>query len=294
MEQVAQSKKTFALHGWIGLGLTAIFWSVNWLFSGSRSQWAFFPLWLGYCLTVDALVYWRRNTSLLTRDWRKYVGLFIISAPSWWIFEAINSRLKNWNYIGTQGFTSLEYGLLATFSFSTVIPAVFGTAELAASFGFIQRLRRGPVVRPDRGTTASFFILGLVMFGLMMAWPRLFFPFSWLSLYFILEPVNIWLGNRHLTRWTQNGDWRPVIELWIGVLITALFWEMWNYYSYPKWVYSVPWGGFWHIFEMPLLGYLGYLPFSLELFALYHLVVRLLGQKKTDYVQVVMDQQPHQ
>jgi hypothetical protein len=97
-----------------------------------------------------------------------------------------------------------------------------------------------------------------------------------------------------LTRWTQNGDWRPVIELWIGVLITALFWEMWNYYSYPKWVYSVPWGGFWHIFEMPLLGYLGYLPFSLELFALYHLVVRLLGQKKTDYVQVVMDQQPHQ
>jgi hypothetical protein len=51
---------------------------------------------------------------------------------------------------------------------------------------------------------------------------------------------------------------------------------MWNFYSYPKWVYRVPFVNFWHIFEMPLLGYLGYLPFALELFALYHLVIGLL------------------
>ena len=35
---------------------------------------------------------------------------------------------------------------------------------------------------------------------------------------------------------------------------------------------------------MPLLGYGGYLPFALELFAMYHLIVGLAGQKKTDYV----------
>ena len=28
-----------------------------------------------------------------------------------------------------------------------------------------------------------------------------------------------------------------------------------------------------HVFEMPLLGYIGYIPFSWELFALYHLIV---------------------
>ena len=35
---------------------------------------------------------------------------------------------------------------------------------------------------------------------------------------------------------------------------------MWNYFSYPKWVYHVEWGGWLHVFEMPLLGYGGYLP----------------------------------
>jgi hypothetical protein len=77
------------------------------------------------------------------------------------------------------------------------------------------------------------------------------------------------------------------VLLQLYILLTAFLWEMWNYLSYPKWVYYVAWGGGLHIFEIPLLGYVGYLPFSLELFALYHLVLGLFGQKKTDYVKVV-------
>ena len=38
---------------------------------------------------------------------------------------------------------------------------------------------------------------------------------------------------------------------------------------------------------MPLLGYGGYLPFALELYALYHWTVGLLGNKKTDYVKAI-------
>jgi hypothetical protein len=65
---------------------------------------------------------------------------------------------------------------------------------------------------------------------------------------------------------------------------------MWNYYSYPKWVYNVPFLGFARVFEMPILGYGGYLPFSLELFALYHLVVGLFKSKNLDrFIQVVYD-----
>ena len=48
----------------------------------------------------------------------------------------------------------------------------------------------------------------------------------------------------------------------------GFFWEMWNYWSYPKWIYHVPGVGFAHVFEMPLLGYLGYLPFAMELYLL--------------------------
>jgi hypothetical protein len=279
-------KSKFPFYGWLGLALVALFWTLNWTLSGLRTQWGFFPLWLGYCLTVDALVYWRTGTSLLKRSWRKYVGLFVVSAPVWWLFEALNLRTQNWFYDGAEFFTPLTYALLTTLSFTTVIPAVFGSAELMASFDFVKRLRRGLVISTDKRTTLGFFIAGWLMLALMLAWPHIFFPFLWLSLFFIFEPINVWMGNRSLAEWTRNGDWRPVIALWLGVLLTAFFWEMWNYYSYPKWIYDVPWGNWLHIFEMPALGYGGYLPFALELYALYHLVVGILGHPRDDYVRL--------
>jgi hypothetical protein len=284
MEQVSSRQHPFLNHGWLGVGLIAIFWPLNWALSGPRTQWAFFPLWLGYCLTVDALVYTRKGTSLLTRSRQKYVGLFLISAPVWWLFEVINARVQNWEYIGAELFTPLEFFAWATLSFTTVIPAVFGTAELVSTFGFMQRIRRGPIIKPDRRTTRLFFAAGWIMFALMWVWPRFFFPFIWISVYFILEPVNVWLGHRSLADGTKKGNWRPILALWIGVLITAFFWEMWNYFAFPKWVYHVPYVDCCHIFEMPLLGYGGYLPFALELYATYHLITGLFGEKNNDYV----------
>ena len=276
---LARERSKLPLHGWLGLGMVILFWVVNWSFTGARTQWGFFPLWLGYCLAMDGMVYRRTGTSLLTRSPRKYVGLFLVSAPVWWIFELLNVRTQNWTYIGAEIFSPLEYAFWTTLSFTTVIPAVFGSAEFFASFDFVKRLRRGPVIGRDRKTTAIFFTLGWIMLAMMLIWPRTFFLFIWLSLYFILEPINIWLGNRSLADWTENGDWRPVIALWLGVLLTAFFWEMWNYYSYPKWIYHVAWGDWLHVFEMPLLGYGGYLPFALELHALYYCVSRLLGDR---------------
>ncbi|HZD56505.1 MAG TPA: hypothetical protein VE136_07275 [Anaerolineales bacterium] len=284
-----KSQRSLPLHGWIGLGLILIFWILNWFLDGLRTQWAFFPLWLGYCLSVDGLVYLRKGTSLLTRGWRRYAGLFLVSAPVWWIFEAMNARLHNWIYRGSEFFTSAEYFFWATLSFTTVIPAVFGTSEFIGSFNFIRRFRNGPKVGSDWLTTTAFFLSGLAMLAAMIIQPKIFFPFAWLSLFFILEPINIWLGNRSVTEWTRIGDWRPIGALWTGVLVTAFFWEMWNFFSYPKWVYDVPWGNCCHIFEMPLLGYGGYLPFSLELFAVYHFMAGLIGEKRTDYVQVIRD-----
>lgn len=234
---------------------------------------------------MDGLVFLRTGSSLLSRSWKKYIGLFLISAPVWWLFELLNWRVQNWYYDGRELFTNLEYGILASIAFSTVIPAVFGTAELMASFGWMQNFKMGPAIKATRKTTLGFFISGWCMLALMLAWPQYFFPFIWLSLYFIMEPINIWRGTRNLAQRTQNGDWRPVIALWAGILVTAFFWEFWNFYSYPKWIYTVPnFVDFWHIFEMPLLGYGGYLPFALELFAIYHLVTGLIGERNSIYI----------
>lgn len=281
--------RSFPLHGWIGFIMIIMFWTLNWVLPGARTHWGFFPLWLGYCLDIDGLVYWRTGTSLLTRSPRKYIGLFLVSAPVWWIFELLNMRTQNWTYVGAEIFTPLEYAFWTTLSFTTVIPAVFGSAELFASFEFVKRLKRGPLIGVDKMTTVAFFALGWFMLALMLIWPKVFFPFIWLSLYFILEPINVWRGYHSLAYWTLEGDWRPVISLWLGVLLTAFFWEMWNFYSYPKWIYHVPYANWLHIFEMPALGYGGYLPFALELYALYHLVVGWFGDKTSYYVKITSE-----
>lgn len=286
---IENRRRKFPLHGWIGLILAGLFWFLNWALNGPRTQWAFFPLWLGYCLSIDSFVFMRTGTSLLTRSWQKYVGLFIISAPTWWLFELLNLRTQNWMYLGVETFTPLQYAFWTTLSFTTVVPAVFGSAEFIASFAFVKRLRRGPVIGTDKLTTISFFILGWIMLAALLIWPAIFFPLIWLSPYFILEPVNVWLGHRSLAQWSRKGDWRPVIALWLGVLLTAFFWEMWNYFSYPKWIYHLPWGEWFKIFEMPALGYSGYLPFALELYAIYHFFVGLLGDKTTEYVKLGAD-----
>ena len=75
----------------------------------------------------------------------------------------------------------------------------------------------------------------------------------------------------------NRGDWRLVAAFAVGALVCGFFWEMWNYWAYPKWHYSIPFVQIIHIFEMPLLGYTGYLPFGLEVYAAYHFLAGVAG-----------------
>ena len=70
-------------YGWLGLSLVALFWPLNWFLSGIRTHWGFFPLWLGYALTADALAFRGKGNSPLTRNPAAYAGLFLASAPAW-------------------------------------------------------------------------------------------------------------------------------------------------------------------------------------------------------------------
>ncbi len=280
------NKKRFLLTGWFGILLILLFWYLNWFLSGLRTDWAFFPLWLGFCLTVDAIVYIRKGTSLIKRNIKKYILLFIISAPVWWLFELFNSFTENWFYDGRQYFTDFQFFVLASISFSTVIPSVFEATELAGTFKWVRILRSDRKLKPTGMLTGLFIILGVITLALEIIFPKIFYPLIWITVYFLVEPVNIKLKNRSLLRYTGEGNWNPLVSLWIGCLICSFFWEMWNYYSYPKWYYHLPMVNFLHVFEMPLLGYIGYLPFSLELFAVYNLIIGIFGDKDGDYIEL--------
>ncbi|MDX1584917.1 MAG: hypothetical protein R3338_15070 [Thermoanaerobaculia bacterium] len=263
-------------HFWIGLALVAVAWPLNWTLDDLRTHLLFFPLWLGYVLVVDGIVLRRTGSSMLRRSRTGFVLMFVFSAAVWWLFELINLRIRNWRYDGREYFTDLEYALLASLSFSIVIPAVFETADLWRSFKWSRTWEKHRPVLVSRRMLIGWFFGGLAMIVLVVAFPRFTYPLTWIALLFLVEPVAYRLRRASLLHHLERGDWTPWIVLPLGAITCGFFWEMWNFWSYPKWIYDVPGFNFWHVFEMPFFGYFGYLPFGLELYPLIHL---LLGPK---------------
>ena len=267
-----EALKRLPFHFYMGLILLIIAWYLNWHLDGLRTHILFFPLWFGYVLSVDGMVYKRKGESLLSKNWKKFIGLFFISIPVWWLFEGLNLRTQNWAYLGREHFSDLEYFIYASICFSTVIPAVFGSAELMSSFKWLKRIKGGPRISSGTKSIRNIIFIGVITLILLMLWPKYFYVFLWLSVFLILDSINHLRGKRSLVSFTDIRDWRPLISLALGCLMCGFFWEMWNYLAYPKWVYHTPGVEFLYIFEMPLLGYLGYIPFSFELFAFYHML----------------------
>ncbi len=61
----------------------------------------------------------------------------------------------------------------------------------------------------------------------------------------------------------------------MGGLWAGLVWELFNYWARCKWIYTVPGLEDWKLFEMPILGFLGFPVFALEGFVFYSLVSHL-------------------
>ncbi|MDX1739785.1 MAG: hypothetical protein R3178_00765 [Rhodothermales bacterium] len=273
MEASNERAPRFGRHGWLGLVLIIVCWTANWFLSGLRTHIFFAPLWLGFALAVDALVLRRTGTSIYSRSRNTFVLLFLISAPTWWLFELFNLRTGNWIYVGKEYFSDLAYFVLASLSFSTVMPAVFGATELVSSWAWVRRIPPGPTIASTRSLQTRLVGLGMASLVLVMIWPGYFYPLVWGIVFFLVEPLNQRLGRPSIFRHLEAGNWRRVVAIALGTLMCGLLWEFWNYFSYPKWTYYTPGVDFMHVFEMPLLGYIGYLPFGLELYVVAGLVL---------------------
>ena len=264
------------LRGAVGLTLIGVAWSTSWFQVSPLGQNSFFPLWLGYILTIDALNLRRTGTSPLSRSPGIFLSMFLISAPMWWVFEGINYFTQNWHYLGVEDYSTLRYIVIASWHFSTVIPAVFETAELIGSLKFVDRFEAGPPVLVSGWALIGTVVLGLISLFALVTWPSYAFPATWLSVFLVLDPVNHLWGQPSIIGRLRLGDWRLAIAMGTAALVCGWFWEMWNYLAFPKWYYTVPFGQYAHVFEMPLLGYAGYPPFGLEVYAFYYFLCGLV------------------
>jgi hypothetical protein len=112
------------------------------------------------------------------------------------------------------------------------------------------------------------------MLVLPLAWPRAFFPLVWGGVVLIVDP---WVRNRVPSR-SLLGDLergRPgrILRLLAGGLGIGLVWELLNIGARGKWIYTVPGFEGFKLFEMPLLGFLGFPFFALEAFAVWQALV---------------------
>jgi hypothetical protein len=229
--------------------------------------------------------------------------------PFWWFFEGMNEILRNWHYQAPRPISSAQYFLQASIDFSTVVPAAMSASFL--SFKIVQRLSglgaphptgergrlarissrvqtrraspRSPVgtgVKDSQLATAS--LLGLLSFSLLPLFPREAFLLVWIAPLLVIEPMACAIGYPSLLRDVERHDRALIVSIMTGTLFTGLWWELWNYYALPKWTYTIPYVGFWKIFEMPIIGYLGYPFFGLIIFGYTGIMLMLMSRKRLD------------
>jgi hypothetical protein len=260
----------FPSWGWTGLFIMAAGWILAWTrfdwFSSLQTHTFTIP-WIGYIIVVNAMTYKRTGRSLITHEPVYFVILFLLSAVFWWYFEYLNQFTQNWYYVNVEALGRGEFFLYATLPFATVLPAVLSTFHLLRSFPGLSRGLNHfigiPVTRP-RITAISAAIIATVMLSLIGIWPDYLFPLLWLSPLIIFSGAMVVTKTPTFLKEITRGNWNTIYLLALSALVCGFFWEMWNYNSYTRWEYAVPYVDRFKLFEMPVLGYAGYLPFGLQ------------------------------
>ncbi len=264
--------RSFPWWGWLSLVAMLATWALAWsrlVWFESLQRYTFFPLWLSYIVLVNGLCFRQTGKCPMFARPLFFLFLFPLSAFFWWYFEYLNQFVKNWYYTGVD-YGPMAYALHASISFSTVLPAVYSTREFIEKTEWFRKRFHGfshfSWLEAPVFLFSTLFVscVGLSVIG---KWPEELFPIIWLAPLLILTSLQGIVGETTVFSPVTGGDWRPVVSAALAAVVCGFFWEMWNYYSLAKWAYSIPYVHGMQIFEMPVLGYWGYIPFGLECMA---------------------------
>jgi len=289
----ASTKMRFAPHGYAGFAI--IVGAEALLFAGHQlvGHWFTPIVWTGYILLVDALVYKFKGRSLLMNNRLEFLVVAVVSIASWWLFELYNApRFWNSNLELWWHYHNLEPNPFLRragydWAFATISPAMFETAELftATIFKGRQASSSSPPIKFPKAVLIVLALIGAVGTIVPLLFPSEWFaPVIWLSFILLLDPINAWRGWPSISGDLARGDWRRLWSLLAAGLVCGLLWEFWNYWALSKWTYTVPYFGNLKLFEMPVLGYLGFPPFAVECWVMYTFLRSLLKKpaRQTD------------
>jgi hypothetical protein len=265
-------------HGWLGLAVIAAAEAL--LVAGHPvvGRWFTPIVWTGYVLVADAVLARLTGRSYLTTARAELVLVALVSVGGWWLFEWYNApRFWRggaeraglwWQYHGLEPDPWLRR-VGYDWSFATIFPALFLTAAVLRA-SLVARARVRPWRPPARLLDASIALgaVGVVLpLVVVDAW---LVPLVWTGFVLLLEPINYRRGRPSWLAALAAGDASLVLALLGAGAVCGVLWEFWNYWALTKWTYTVPYLGAVKVFEMPVLGYLGFPPFALECYAIYH------------------------
>ncbi len=277
---------------WIGAALMLFFWWLMWTRVtpfGSLVYYAFTPLWWCFILTLDGLVYHRSGGySLLAARPQTLLISAAVSLFGWFYFEYFDYfALGNWYYPNST-MPELSHAmvvLLYITAYTTVWPVIFEWYTLLNTFpGLVSRYSKGPKIALPGGL--------LFWGGFLMIFAVVFFPYPlfwvmWIGPLAIFSGQLIRKGIWNPFTGMAEGNWGPALLMALSALFNGFFWELWNWGSaHPAepvtnpnyWIYDIPYVNVIHIFaEMPLLGYLGYMPFGILTWAVFIWLGALFG-----------------
>jgi len=275
----AHRRAAFPPHGW--LGIVALASAELLMFRGIEPVATYFtPIaWSAWILIADAAVLSITGRSRLNDAPLTLARMALLSIPLWLIFEAYNLRLRNWDYVGVPpGWRGV---LGYAWSFATITPAIFETADLA------QALMSPVPAHPWKIPAAAERALvacGAACLIVPVVLPRhvgaYLFVLIWMGFVFLLDPLNRRLGLPSFLGDLSEGFVRRVYGFFLSGWICGWLWEFWNNWAAAKWHYTFPMFQQWKIFQMPAPGFLGFLPFALECFTMYVTAAWLVGWLK--------------
>src|SRR3989338_6771248 len=179
----------FKWYGLLGIFMI-IFVEINFILKIQPLNLLAFPIvWLGYIFTIDAIVYRIRGNSLVSSRFNQFLGMFVISAVIWWVFGFVNVYLQNWSYLGLEQIGKWD-NLLATISFSTVVPALFETTELFMSVSLFGNKKFHKKRRITKKFLHVTILIGIVCFVAPILLPKFTYPLLWVSFFLLLDPIN--------------------------------------------------------------------------------------------------------
>ncbi|WP_260259754.1 hypothetical protein [Vibrio intestinalis] len=233
----------------------------------------------GFIFFLDGIVYQRNGGRSLfaTKPW---LLLFsgIVSFFGWMYFEYYDYFvLENWYYPNANQTSLSRTTIVVIFclTYTTVTPAIMQWYTLLNTLPILKvKYQQGP--RWNLSANALIYG-GLGLIFAMVFFPKLLFWAVWVGpmavMTGVLQKQGIWNPFAGIIK---NGNWTAAAVVGLASLCNGFFWEMWNYGSaHPDpslitnpnyWVYDIPYVNlnFIHLpTEMPLLGYMGYVPFGI-------------------------------